>query len=66
MHTGRHTWATSSRALVEENLKKGSGGAREGVGLEGGEGDDGAIATQPLARAAAAIGSRTRYRGKLE
>ena len=34
--TGRHTWATSSRALVEENLKEGSGGAREGARLEGG------------------------------
>ena len=34
--TGRHTWATSSRALVEENLKDDSGGAREGAGFEGG------------------------------
>ena len=25
-HTGRHTWTTSSRALVENNLKEGSGG----------------------------------------
>ena len=38
-HTGRHTWTTSCRALVEKNLKAGSGGGREGAGGAGGAGE---------------------------
>ena len=33
--TGRHTWATSCRALVEKNLKAGSGGGERVPGERG-------------------------------
>ena len=34
-HTGRHTWTTSCRALVEKNLKAGSGGGERVPGERG-------------------------------
>ena len=34
-HTGRHTWTTSCRALVEKNLKAGSGGGERVRGERG-------------------------------